>query len=472
MSEVGSEPDPRLPTPPEGRFFTSGLSFFYTLTTLASAVWIILVGGALPAVGDTRLGILGYACGTLLGAVLVLLSVAVPAFRHGIDSIVLGKAALGIRGSALVVLGMVVSALGWAGIALAMVARGIGQLLVQAGQLPLSEALVTPIALMLVPVVLLMVRHGLPAIRRLNDLAGPGFILLAIVSLGLLLARVDPAALFSVNVPPEQALTTDRVKSFAYGLEFGMAISVAWWPYLGGLYRHLRHRRHVVWPLMLGGSLVGNVFSAAVAALATVHLGSADPVVWVLALAGPVVGTVIVCLLLLLSLPAICLMVYFVASALREAGPLPGLDWNRAVALSCLPLVLVALDTAWTLDHVVTIANLGGLVFFSVCGICLVDYWVLRRGVLAVESLFIDDARSACWYHGGFNWIAVLTVAAGSAGYLHLFDPLTLATPDVFRYAGAALPVVAGSALLYWGLMRLAAVFSPVHRCGAGRPDS
>jgi hypothetical protein len=50
---AGSE---RLPTLDGERLFSRYSSFLYTLTTLAAAIWIILVGGAIPAVGDTRLG--------------------------------------------------------------------------------------------------------------------------------------------------------------------------------------------------------------------------------------------------------------------------------------------------------------------------------------------------------------------------------------------------------------------------------
>ncbi len=462
----------RLPTLPEERFFSSYSSFFYTLASLASAVWIVLVGGALPAVGDTRLGVLGYACGTVLGAVLVLLGIALPAFRYGVDSVVLGRAALGVRGSGVVVVGVVVSALGWAGIALAMVARGIGQLGAQLGSTAVEENLVRGVALALIPLLLVLVRHGLPAIRRLNDFAGPGFILLAIISLGLLATRYGAFGLFSVNVPPEQALTHDRLKSFAYGFEFGMTISVAWWPYMGGLYRYLRHRRHAVGPLLFGGSLVGNVFSAAVAAVATVQVGSPDPVVWLLALAGPMVGAIIVCSMLLLSVPAICLMVYFVASALRQSAPLARLSWEWLVGLSCVPLVFVALDTGWTLNHVVTVANLGGLVFFSVCGICLADYWLLRAGKLELRELYVARSGGAYWYQGGVNWVAAAVMAGGTAGYLWLFNPLTMATPHVFRYAGAALPVVVGSGLAYWSLMRLVERFSRARHYAAYPPGS
>jgi hypothetical protein len=206
---------------------------------------------------------------------------------------------------------------------------------------------------------------------------------------------------------------------------------------------------------MFGGSLVGNAFSAAVAALAAVHAGSPDPTVWLIGLAGPFAGTVMVSLILLLSIPAICLLVYFVASAARQIGPLARTPWSWLVALSVSPLALVALNTAWTLDHVVTVASFGTLVFFSVCGIVAADFWLLRRGSIRIDQFYVAGPGGCYWYWGGVNWVAMAVIALGVAGYLYLYDPVTLEIRTAFRYLGAALPVIAGSALLYYVLMEL-----------------
>jgi len=205
----------------------------------------------------------------------------------------------------------------------------------------------------------------------------------------------------------------------------------------------------------VGGSLVGNAFSASVAALAAVHLGSPDPAVWLIQLAGPFAGTVLVSLILLLSVPAICLLVYFVASAARQIRPLARTPWHWMVALAVSPLALVALNTAWTLAHVVTVASFGSLIFFSVCGIVMVDFWVLRRGAIQIDQLYVAGPAGHYWYRSGVNWVAMLVIALGVGGYLYLYDPVTLEARNAFRYFGAALPVIAGSALLYYALMRL-----------------
>ena len=463
----------RAPTPDGERIFPSFGSFFYTLMALAAAIWVVLVGSAIPAVGDTKLGIIGFACGTVIGTALVVCSVALPAFRYGIDSIDISKASLGIRGSGIALVGLIVMGIGWAGVALALVARGSATLLANMGgdHGDVDERLVVAIALLLIPLFYLLVRHGLDTIRRVNQLAGPALLILACVSLALLWRRYGSDNLMQQNVPADQALTTDRLKAFAYAMEFGVTMALSWWPYMGGLYRFLRYRRHAVGPAILGGSLIGTTLSASVAALATVHLGSPDPVVWLVALTGPAIGPVLVGIVLLLSIPAICLLLYFVASAAQQLRSLARTPWNARVVVALAPLALVGFNTSWTLAHVVTVATFGSLVFISICGIVLADFWVLRRGRLDLPHIFVDGVEGHYWYKGGVNWAAMLTIAAGCAAYLYLYDPISLSARTAFRYAGAALPVMTGSALLYLLLMKLAPKARDVESRGQASPE-
>lgn len=455
--DSGAAASERAPTLEGERLFTSYGSFFYTVMAIAAAIWVILVGSAIPAVGDTGLGLIGFACGTVLGTGLVAGSVGLPALRYGVDSIEISKAALGIRGSVLALIGLIIMGLGWSGVALALIARGSAGLIASLrGEFgAVDETTARVVGLLLIPLLYLLVRHGLDLIKRINDVAGPALLLLACFSLFMLWRRYGFGGLLGPNVPASQALTTDRLKSFAYAIEFGITMSVTWWPYAGGLYRFLRNRRHAVGPFVTGGALAGTTLSAAVAALASVHLGSPDPVVWLLALNGPVLGPLLVIIVLLLSLPAICLLIFIVASAAQQLPPLARTSRNTRVLLAAVPLTLVALNTSWTLSHVVTVATFGSLVFFGICAIVLVDFWVLRKGSIELPHLFVDDSAGHYWYTGGINWAAMLTIALSCGAYLYLYDPISLSARYAFRYAGAALPVMAGSALLYLLAMRM-----------------
>jgi NCS1 family nucleobase:cation symporter-1 len=58
---------------------------------------------------------------------------------------------------------------------------------------------------------------------------------------------------------------------------------------------------------------------------------------------------------------------------------------------------------------------LGGYAAFlgPVAGIMICDYFVVRRRVLLVNDLYLRDG--AYEYSRGFNWLAVIALAAGAA---------------------------------------------------------
>jgi nucleobase:cation symporter-1, NCS1 family len=458
----------RLPTREAERVYSTYGSFLRTFTAFGSAVWVFMVGSALPAVGDTRLAVIGYACGLIFGIIPVLLSGALPSFRYGVDAIDFSKSFLGVRGAYLPLAGLLVTALGWASVVCAMVARGMGLLIALQGHeaAVADERLIIGLCFITIGLCWLLLRRGLSFIQRLNDFVGPGLIVLAIVSLILLCERFGVRHLWMTNVAPQDALTGDRRKGFAYAIELGIATSLAWWPFVGGLYRILKHRRDSIGPCVIGASVIGGAFCSGVAALASVNLGSADPLVWLLKLAGPTAGSLIVALILLMNIPTICMLVYFAAVSIQQIRSLARIRWSWLVALMLLPMVLVAFNTLWAVSHIITIATYGGLQFLGITAIGLVDYYVLRKQSMAVEQLFARGEGGQYWFWGGFNWIALMVIALGTLAYLDLYDPITLNAPTAFRYFGAGLPIMVASGLLYFILMRWCGV--PTGRGGYG----
>jgi NCS1 family nucleobase:cation symporter-1 len=447
----------RLPTREDERIYVTYGSFLRTFTAFGSAVWVFMVGSALPSVGDTRLAIIGYACGLVFGIVPVLLGTALPCYRYGVDSVDLSKAALGVRGAFVPLVGLLITALGWAAVVMAMVARGGALLLAQTGNVhaTASEPLIIALSFATILVCWLLLRRGLTFIQKVNEFVGPGLILLAAVSLLLLIWRFGLRGALETNITPGEALTGDRRKGFAYALEFGVATSLAWWPFVGGLYRLLKYRRDSIGPCVIGASLIGGAFCSGVAALAAVSLGSADPLVWIIKLAGQLAGSIIVALILLMNIPTICMLVYFAAVSVQQIRSVARISWGWIVVFMLVPLAVVAFNTLWAVSHIITIATYGGLLFLGITAIGVIDYYVLRQQTIKVEQLFVSDRKGDYWFWGGVNWIAMTVIAMGTAIYLHLYDPISLAAPEVFRFFGAGLPVIAGSGLLYYVLSRL-----------------
>ena len=67
-----------------------------------------------------RLAIAGYVCGSILGTLICLISIGLPCFRYGIDSVDTSKSFLGVRGAVAATCGVLVMTLGWAAVVMAM----------------------------------------------------------------------------------------------------------------------------------------------------------------------------------------------------------------------------------------------------------------------------------------------------------------------------------------------------------------
>ena len=459
----------RLPVVPRERIYRGYLSFLWTSAAFGCGIWVFLVGSALPMFGDTRLAVIGYAVGLVLGFVPVMLAAGVVPFRYGVDTMDAAKTAWGTSGASGLLIGVLTVSLGWATVIMAMIARGGATLVVRAtagGDTLPNEALVVVLAIAALVACWLLVSYGPRLIERVNNVVGPGLVIVAGVALAMLLRHVGAWELWHTNIDPEAALTHDRLEAFAYPLEFGIATSLAWWPYLGGLTRMVAFRRHVMGPSQIGCSIIGGAFSAGVAALAATTFGTADPVVWILELGGPVAGTAVVAAILAGNIAVMGLLVYFAAIAVQQIPFLARLPWRVLLVVLLVPSAVAAFHTVWVLDHVLMLTTYIGMLFVGVTGIGLADYYLLRRQSIDVVHLFVRTRDGAYWYWGGVNWIAVGVCALAMAAYFRIYDPFTLRASGMFRYAGAALPVMAGSCGVYFVAMKVIAT-----RAGKGGLD-
>lgn len=449
----------RLPTLEGERVIASSGALFRSIATMGCAVWVFLMGSVLPMVGDTRLGIIGFICGTLAASIICLVSAALPSFRYGIDSIDASKSFLGVRGSILPLIGLLLSALGWAAVILAMIARGIALLMAQWSETHAAadERVIVLLSLAIIGLTWVLLRSGFRFVQRMNDLVGPSLMGLAVLSFFLLVHRYGIHHLWITNVPAADALTTDRRTGMAYAFEFGLTMQLVAWPYIGGLYRLLSRRKDAVGPLLAGTILSGG-FCSIVAALAAVSAGSADPVVWIVNLAGREAGTAIVCLILVLNVPVLCMLMYFAGVSVQQARALARVRWSSLVALILLPLTWAAMNTGWVLAHIIALSTYGGLMFLGISVIAIVDYYALRHQSIALEQVFVCGKRGHYWFWGGVNWVAVAVLTGGVVAYLSVYDPITLSARASFRYFGAGVPVLVLSAAAYYVLMRFIVV--------------
>jgi cytosine/uracil/thiamine/allantoin permease len=290
--------------------------------------------------------------------------------------------------------------------------------------------------------------------ERLSRLCAPGQILIALLVLILLVAAYGTPALAGRGAPIA-TVTRDPLAQLAYGVEFGFDNALGVLPFLGGLTRLVRHKRHVVGPTVVGSGIVGAALVATVAALAAAATGDQDPITWMIKLAGPMGGSLMVLFLLIANLGTLVVLIYVAGVAIQQIRFMAGLPWEWVIALTLLPGGLVAFHTQWLLDHVMTWLAYNGVMFVGVAAVMYTDYYCLRRQRLSVPELFAKPPQGTYWYWGGVNWVAIASLGAAAALYLALFDPISLRIHPAFRYAGAGIPSVIAASVMYYAAMRL-----------------
>ncbi len=442
----------RLPVLPDRRLYSGFAGFLWTCSALATASYAYLVGASLPSLGNTWLGIGGYCAGTIIGMVLVSFAVGIPSFKYGLDTVDVAKAALGARGS-LIFMGLILlSCVGWSNVLIAMTARAagniIGELNSPAASGIASEPVVVLSAAVIVGAVWWLTCRGPQIVERLNSWCVPGQLLVAALLLILMLIKYGAGTLLHANVPTRQALTTDHTLQLTFAVEFGLSNAFTMLPFLGGLTRLAKRRRLAVGPPVIGYS-IGAGFISGVAALAATASGSVDPLVWLKVVAGLTLGSIALLFLMAANIGALVTLVYLGSISIQQIGPLARLPWRATVAIVLAPSILVAFNTQNMLDRVMQWLTYNGVMFVGLTAVLIVDFFILRRQILAPAHLFTRSRHGLYWYTGGVNIAALSVVLGATIMYFVMYDPVTLQVASVFRYLGAAVPIMALSGLVY-----------------------
>lgn len=446
----------RLPVLFRSRVYASYPRLLLTYTAIAAASYSYLVGAALIGVGNTRVGIVGYLIGLVVGMAFVSLAGGALSYRYGVDTVDAGKAALGMRGGVTLLVGVLVCTLGWANVLLAMTARGAVRVVhgFDGIQTPVRETEVSVIGLLLLGAIWLFVRRGAGSMERVANCCAAVQLVIAAILFIAVLVRYGFAKAWSVDVPEAHAYSTDGLTQLSYAVEFGICNALGMLPYMGGLSRLVRNPRHLVGPPVIGYAVCGAFLIAVIGALATASTGDVDPADWIPQVVGTRAGLALFGAMLVANVGALVTQVYLAGISIQQIRAFARLPWNLVVALVLTPSIVVAFNSRWVIDHVMNWLAYNGVMFVGLGSVLFVDFFMLRRQRIEIDQLFAAGRDQLYWFRGGVNWIAVVVIVAATCGYLWLFDPASLQASALFRYAGAAVPIIVGSSVAYFLLMK------------------
>ena len=424
------------------------VTVFGTSIATAVATWCFIIGGFVSYYLSAAPGTLAILAGSLIGMFFIVLALLPVCTKYGIDSVTSIRPQFGVHGSTLAVIIIFAVTLGWnlilfifLGRATTSIVRGLG---VAAPEWTTGVA-----AAVGVVVVAAVLRAG-P--HRLRDLGIPIAVLtlvFGVVVMALLIHKLGVGALLDAQ---PSAPAADAPTNWASGLEVLIASNLSWWAYTGGIVRNAKSARSSLWSVVLGLGLGVGVGSLAgfYAGLVLPDSGG-DPTQFLVEVGGPVVGILMLLFIIVADLGTALVGVFAATIALRQVPTRLVGTWQRSVLLASLPaLIMAGLFPTTVFEHFSTFLAFLGILLGPICGIQIVDYFLLRRQRLHVASLYDFSPSGAYRFWGGWNPVGLLAFAAGVVVYLFLLDPVTYESHGVFAYTTASIPSVAVAGALYW----------------------
>ncbi|MFN7135668.1 MAG: cytosine permease, partial [Myxococcales bacterium] len=291
-----------------------------------------------------------------------------------------------------------------------------------------------------------IVVRGVHVLNVFNKFVTPGLIAVAALLFYGIFSRHDwPTLAAAAPLEPAEG----SLLNYAIAFEYGLGAGFAWWPGIGFLTRNTDNQRNSLYPQLLTyGLLMGIVCCTGL--FAALLFRSYDPTEWMLQVGGPFFGVAALALVAVANLSASALMIYVAALGLKHVPGLRSVSWPMLVGISLLPVLGYVLYPQVLYDKGGTFLAYNATIFAPISGVMLVDYLLLRKQRINVSQVFEEHPSGQYWFHGGFNWLALGSVAAGQALYLVLFDPVSNDAHPLFQYLTASGPAVVLPIVLYW----------------------
>lgn len=417
---------------------------------LAIATWAFLQGGAVALYVGAKAAIASILIGYGISVLLVALAPCVPTAKYGAEMYVLLRSIFGVTGAKVVMLILTASIVAaWTSLLAIMVGHAATNVFdeLTGGNLASSSLAITIVALIGVALAWALLIGGPRAIAKVGNFAAPVLILITAGMLVMIFTRVSWGEITSAPAlgPPE-----GRHLAFMLAIELNIAGGFAWYPMIGNLARLTDTPRASFWPNAIG--LFGaSSFAAIVGAFAALTLDSDDPTVWMIPLGGAVLGVAALAFIAFANLTSMVAQAYSGISAISGAGEKIGkIPWPVLSALFLVPVALIALFPATVYDNYGRFLSWVAIVGAPMCGIQLVDYFILRRAKINVRALYRPWRESEYGFWGGYNPVAFAALALGALAFVALLHPVEYEPNSGFEYLGASIPSLLVAGLVHW----------------------
>jgi NCS1 family nucleobase:cation symporter-1 len=424
-----------------------------TLATTAAATWCYLIGESVGSYLGFIQGGLALSAGCMIGMVLVLLAAGPVCVRFGIDSVASTKPQFGTRGWVVPAALQAVSIIGWNSLLIIFFAKSAVQLCVALGILEpggRSAALVPLLTVFACTIIFTALRRGATGVSMVSNIL-VAHVFIGLWMLYLLVSRRWPELIAAQ--PP--GANPSHLWNYTTGVELGIGATLSWWPYIGAMIRMAPNGRTIVLPVMLGMAAPVPVLSL-IGLAGSLVLKSSDPTEWLRIVGGPTYAIISLTFVTAANFGTTTAGIYASAIGLRNFAVLQRRSWTTLLLLTIAPVALVGIFIPELFfAKFGNFLALIGVAFAPLCGIQIVDYFVLRRGRIDIRAIYVDRPQQAYYYWRGINPAALIALVAGCTTYVVLLNPLSYVSSALYPYLTASLPAAAAAAAVYFVGSRL-----------------
>ncbi|WP_026556517.1 purine-cytosine permease family protein [Arthrobacter sp. 35W] len=432
-------------------------ALFFSSSQTAVATWCFIIGGYvafyLPAVQGSIVMIASMMAGMLL----VYLATVPMATRYGLEAVRSTRPVFGTRGSLFAVALTFLFTVGWGTTLMIFSGKSASLLLITLGVVsegngPIAETLSSLICL---AVVWGLISRGPGILRRIGVIVACSVLVLGVMVIVVIVAKVGVGTLLEAK---PSAASGNKLLDYTTAVELMLATALSWWPFIGGMTRFSKSTKKSVRPVTLGLGL-----SLSVICLIGLYTGLAfpdsggNPVPGLLEIGGVWVALPAFAFIIIANIGTTMVGTYTAALSLKQQPAIDSrLSWRGATTTAVLTAaVLIVFLAEPFYNNFGAFLTLSGVVFGPLCGLQIVDYFIIRKQRLDLDGLYKDGPGTAYWYWKGINVTGFASMTVGIVVYLLLLDPITFASAPLFAFTTASLPATVSTAIIYVLLARL-----------------
>jgi putative hydroxymethylpyrimidine transporter CytX len=236
---------------------------------------------------------------------------------------------------------------------------------------------------------------------------------------------------------------------FMIGMDLVIAMPISWLPLVSDYSRFATNSRSSFWGTWIGYFIISSwmYLLGLAASLATQSPDPSGVVMNLMVKFGWAIPALII--VLFSTFTTTFLDIY--STAISGLNIVPKLGERKGVIMGGILGTATALIFPTLLDYEHFLLFIGAM-FCPLFGIVLVDYFLIRKGLLVLEDLYKKNGRY--WFWKGMNLPAILAWAIGFAIYLG-FSPMLMEKVLGMKVAfpwpmGSSLPSMILAGLIYW----------------------